>query len=146
MLLTIKTKNMMKILATLFTTAFFIVASLNLEKSKITATVTNVTSDKGKVSFALYTKDSFMKVPLQAKSSTIKNGKSSVIFENIEPGEYAIICFHDKNDNDKMDFQENGMPLEDYGASNNIMSFGPPKYDDAKFTVADEDLSIEIKF
>lgn len=146
MLLTIKTKNMMKILATLFTTAFFIVASLNLEKSKITATVTNVTSDKGKVSFALYTKDSFMKVPLQAKSSTIINGKSSVIFENIEPGEYAIICFHDKNDNDKMDFQENGMPLEDYGASNNIMSFGPPKYDDAKFTVADEDLSIEIKF
>ena len=69
-----------------------------------------------------------------------------MVFEGVEPGEYAIICFHDKNDNDKMDFQENGMPMEDYGASNNVMSFGPPKYDDAKFTVSDKEVTLEIKF
>tara|TARA_B110000027_G_scaffold125581_1_gene143115 strand:- start:800 stop:937 length:138 start_codon:yes stop_codon:yes gene_type:complete len=45
-----------------------------------------------------------------------------------------------------MDFQPNGMPLEDYGASNNIMNFGPPKYEDAKFTVTDKKVSLKIKF
>ena len=87
-----------------------------------------------------------MKTPLQAKNAKIVEGKSIVVFENIEPGDYAVVCFHDKNDNDKMDFQENGMPMEDYGASNNIMSFGPPTYSNAKFTVADENVKLEIKF
>ena len=45
-----------------------------------------------------------------------------------------------------MDFAANGMPLEDYGASNNNMSFGPPNFDLAKFTVSDKDVSLEIKF
>ena len=45
-----------------------------------------------------------------------------------------------------MDFQPSGMPMEDYGASNNIMTFGPPSYNNAKFTLTDADLSLEIKF
>ena len=51
-----------------------------------------------------------------------------------------------KNDNDKMDFQPNGMPLEDFGASNNVMRMGPPMYEDSKFQVTDKDVSLEIKF
>jgi uncharacterized protein (DUF2141 family) len=112
----------------------------------ITATVVNVTSDSGKVGFALYDKTNFRMKPIQGKKSEIVAGKSVVIFENVEAGEYAIICYHDKNENDKMDFQSNGMPLEDYGASNNNISFGPPEYDAAKFTVADKKVSLEIKF
>ena len=137
----------MKILATVLTAAMIFTGSLiSNEKKTITATVVNATSDSGKVSFALYNKDSFMKKPLQAKNAKIVDGKSVVVFENIEPGDYAVVCFHDKNDNDKMDFQENGMPMEDYGASNNIMSFGPPTYDNAKFTVDAESVKLEIKF
>lgn len=137
----------MKILAAVVTVAMILTGSLvSSKKQKITATVVNVTSDSGKVAFALYDKNSFMQVPLKSKNAKIVEGKSTVVFEDVEPGEYAIICFHDKNDNDKMDFQENGMPMEDYGASNNVMSFGPPKYEDAKFVVADKDVSLEIKF
>ena len=137
----------MKILATVLTAAMILTAGLvSTNKKTITATVVNVTSDSGKVSFALYNKDTFMKVPLQAKNAKIVDGKSTVVFEDVDAGDYAVICFHDKNDNDKMDFQENGMPLEDYGASNNVMSFGPPTYSNAKFTVSDKDVSLEIKF
>lgn len=137
----------MKILATVLTAAMMFSASItSTKKQSITATVVNVSSDSGKVSFALYDKENFMKQPLQSKNGKIVDGKSTVTFENVTPGEYAIICFHDKNDNDAMDFQENGMPLEDYGATNNIMSFGPPRYDNAKFVVADKDVSFEIKF
>jgi uncharacterized protein (DUF2141 family) len=137
----------MKVLATVLAVAMIVTGSLvSSNKKTITATVVNVTSDSGKVSFALYNKDTFMKTPLQAKNGKIENGKSTVVFEDIEPGDYAVICFHDKNDNDKMDFQESGMPMEDYGASNNVMTFGPPTYSNAKFTVADKDVTLEIKF
>ena len=136
----------MKIIATLLAATFLFAASLTEQKRTITASVTNVTSDNGKVSFALYDKESFMKKPLQAKSSKIVKGVSTVTFENVAPGEYSVICFHDKNDNDKMDFQPNGMPMEDYGTSNNVMTFGPPQYENSKFTVTDKNVTLEIKF
>ncbi len=134
------------ILAIIATTMLLITNSITAQNNTITATVVNVTSDSGKVGFALYNKTNFRMKPLQGAASKIVNGKSVVVFENIEAGEYAVICYHDKNSNDKMDFQPNGMPLEDYGASNNVMNFGPPKFEDAKFTIIDKNVSLEIKF
>ncbi|RBW63202.1 hypothetical protein DS884_00590 [Tenacibaculum sp. E3R01] len=124
----------------------FTIETVSAQKQTITATVVNVTSNKGKVSYALYNKDNFMKEPVKAKSSKIVNGKSTVVFNDVPAGEYAIVCYHDKNDNNKMDFQPNGMPIENYGASNNVMNFGPPQYEDAKFTIIDNNVSLEIRF
>lgn len=134
------------ILAILTATTLFITNSINAQNSTITATVINVTSDAGKVGFALYDKTNFRLKPLQGAASKIVDGKSIVVFKNVEAGEYAVICYHDKNNNDKMDFKDNGMPLEDYGASNNVMNYGPPKFEDAKFTIIDKNVSLEIKF
>lgn len=137
----------MKFLVALFTiTMLFITSSITAQSKTITATVINATSDNGKISFALYDKENFRLQPLQASVSKIEDGKSVVVFENVTEGEYAVICYHDKNDNDKMDFAASGMPLEDYGASNNVMNFGPPNYEDAKFTVTDKNVSLEIRF
>lgn len=137
----------MKILTTLVLfISLFVVQKITGQTQTITATVVNATSDTGKVSFALYDKKTFLTKPIQAKSSTIKGGKSLVVFENVPSGEYAIVCFHDKNDNNKMDFEPNGMPKEDYGASNNAMNFGPPQYEQAKFSVTNKNVSLEIKF
>jgi len=137
----------MKILATILTASLMFIGSITFNKKQtITATVINVSSDSGKVSFALYNKETFMQKPLQSKNAKIVEGKSTVTFKNVELGEYAVICFHDKNDNDKMDFEANGMPMEDYGMSNNVMSFGPPTYADSKFEVSAEGVNLEIKF
>ncbi len=118
----------------------------NTEKRNITVTVVNVSSNKGKVSYALYDKNSFMKKPIQTQSDSPKGNKSTVTFKNITPGNYAVVCFHDANSNDQMDFQSNGMPIEDYGASNNSMSFGPPNFEDSKFEVSDKNVTLEIRF
>jgi uncharacterized protein (DUF2141 family) len=134
------------IVAILATTMLFITNSITAQNNKITATVINATSDTGKVGFALYNKTNFRMKPIQGAASKIVNGKSVVVFKNVVAGEYAIICYHDKNNNDKMDFEANGMPLEDYGASNNVMNFGPPQFEDAKFTIIDKNVSLEIKF
>jgi len=113
----------------------------------LTLTIDNVINDKGNVKMALHTVDTFMKGKgLENGQSEIKDGKVTITFENVKPGDYAVIAFHDENENNKMDFRDNGMPLESYGMSNNVMSFGPPQYDDAKFTIADKDLELSIRF
>jgi len=130
----------------LFLIVVFISSSIVGQQKTITVTIENISSDDGSVGFALYNKELFMKKPIQAKSTLIKNGKTIVKFKNITNGEYSIICYHDKNNNKQMDFNSNGMPLEDYGSSNNKMSYGPPNFEDSKFLVKDKNVSLIIKF
>ena len=137
---------MMKILAIILTSALTITGSFLTSKQKITVTVINASNNNGKVSFALFDEATHMKTLLHAKSENIVDGRSSVTFENLDKGEYSVICFHDKNKNDKMDFNENGILTEDYGSSCNILTFGPPSYLGSKFTLAEEDLTLEVKF
>lgn len=113
----------------------------------ITVTIDNVKNDTGKVIMSLHTSETFMKGKgIQDADTEIKDGKVTITFENVLPGEYAIMALHDENENERMDFQENGMPIESYGMSNNVMSFGPPIYDDAKFKVDGKNLELNIRF
>ncbi len=135
----------MKILATLLIS---IVTILNVvaQNKTITVTVVNANNNEGNIKFALHNKETFLvKKPIQAKEAIIKEGRSTITFTNVPEGEYAVTCFHDKNSNGRMDFEANGMPMEDYGASNNVMNFGPPQYHNAKFTIIDKDVSLEIR-
>jgi len=38
------------------------------------------------------------------------------------------------------------MPKEPYGASNNVMNYGPPQFADAKFIVSDKNIDLNIMF
>lgn len=121
--------------------------SQEAEGVNITVTIDNVTSDKGKVLMSLHTSETFMKGKgIMDAETEIKDGKVTITFENVLPGEYAILAMHDANDNKRMDFQENGMPTESFGISNNVMAMGPPQYDDAKFKVENKNLEIKIRF
>ncbi len=137
-------KNLILTIALVLTSIF----SFSQDKGiSITVTVDNVKNDTGKVSFALHTKDTFMKGNgIMNTETEIKDGKVTITFENVQPGDYAIMALHDENENERMDFRENGMPLESYGTSNNIMAFGPPQYDDAKFNVEKENIEMNIRF
>ncbi len=135
----------MKILATLLISAVTILNVVAQNKT-ITVTVVNATNSEGSIKFALHSEETFLvKKPIQVKEAIVKEGKSTIVFTNVPEGEYAVTCFHDKNSNGRMDFEANGMPMEDYGASNNVMNFGPPKYNDAKFKIIDKDVSLDIR-
>ena len=82
----------------------------NLEGRSITVTVMNALNDTGTVNFALFNEVGFRKQPVLAKSAVVEKGGSTIIFSNVMKGEYAIICYHDENENSRMDFHENGMP------------------------------------
>jgi len=112
----------------------------------IKVSVTDFTNDKGIAIFSLFQKDGFLEKPVQRIEKEVIDGKSIITFKNVPQGTYAILCHHDVNENEVLDFLENGMPTEDIGVTNSIIRFGPPSFEKSKFEVTNKNLEIEIKF
>ena len=113
----------------------------------IQVTIDNVLNDTGKVIVSLHTTETFMRgAGIANQEQSIQNGKVQFIFENVQPGVYAIMALHDENENNRMDFDSSGMPKESYGMSGNDMVMGPPSFENAKFEVGSENLEFNIRF
>jgi uncharacterized protein (DUF2141 family) len=136
------------LILSLFLLSFFGFSQSKSQNHKITVTTSNATSDKGKVYFSLYDSEANFtnRKPLAKATGILNGGVCKVEFTDINPGDYVVLCYHDANDNGKMDYQPNGMPIEEYGMSNNVMSFGPPQFSDGAFKVSTSDVTLNIKF
>ncbi|HEX7967688.1 MAG TPA: DUF2141 domain-containing protein [Stellaceae bacterium] len=74
-------------------------------------------------------------------------GAESIIFTRLSPGRYAVIVFHDENDNGRLDENPWGVPIEGYGFSNDAQGLlAAPSFDSAGVTLdgADEAISISL--
>ncbi len=72
-----------------------------------------------------------------------KTGSQSITFRQLPPGRYAIIAFHDENDNGLLDANALGVPMEGYGFSNNAQGFlSAPSFNAAAVTLKDPDESM----
>lgn len=112
----------------------------------ITVVIENVLSDEGIVIGAVHTEQTFMKGPGVANQQVdARKGEVTLTFENVQKGSYALMLLHDANNNQRMDFEANGMPKENYATSGET-TFGPPSFAGSKFNVADEDLEFRIRF
>lgn len=104
----------------------------------LTVIVNNLKNSMGHVSVALFNnEEAFPKgldKALQKVYIAIVDNKAVAVFENLDPGEYAISVYHDENNDKVMNTNFLGIPKEGVGASNNVRGhFGPPKYKNAKF-------------
>ena len=113
----------------------------------VIVTVTDIINLEGEISIGLFQgEENYPKGDVIA-GAFIQADKESIThtFENIPEGVYAIAIYHDENSNVKMDRNFLGIPKEGYAFSNNVFgTFGPPKFDKAKFEVK-EDMILEIK-
>lgn len=107
-----------------------------------------MSSDDGKVIIALCNSDANYKdhkSPFIGKSISINKNTAIIEFEDLPFGEYAIKAFHDEDSNDDLNTNILGIPVEDYGFSNNASGlFGPPSWEDAKFRFSDNNKIVEI--
>jgi uncharacterized protein (DUF2141 family) len=126
---------------------------LSAASGVITARVVNLRSNAGHVGCTLYA--SAKGFPTDPKSAAqerwcgIANGEARCTFAPVPDGVYAIACFHDENDNKRLDTNVLGIPTEGVGASNGARGhFGPPSFDDAKFKFdgAARDVRIAITY
>lgn len=137
-------KTLGLILGVLFTS---LLSAQNTEGITVTVTVENVMSDSGKIMTSLHSAATFMKgAGIVDLEEAAKKGAVTFTFENVKPGSYAIMVLHDANNNQRMDFETNGMPKESYGMSGNDMTMGPPSFDGAKFEITNADKEISIRF
>lgn len=136
----------MKTLALVISMTLTTLFSYAQETYTLTVSVDNVLNNKGHVLVGLHTEGTFMKAKATENAKAeIKDGKISITFENVAPGNYAVMVLHDENDNERMDMEPNGMPKESYGMSNNPMLYGPPTFADAKFELT-KDTELKIRF
>jgi uncharacterized protein (DUF2141 family) len=129
------TFNSSKIIIAL--TAAFI--ALPTFAAELAVTVKGVRSDKGAIMAQLLKADPAKGTATQAAATmqAAKTGTVELLFGNLQPGDYAVMIFHDENGNGKMDSNLIGIPTEGYGFSNEAKgSFGPPKFSAMKVTIS----------
>ncbi len=79
------------------------------------------------------------------QKTKIANGIARIEFGGLEAGAYGVAVYHDANSNDEFDQGLFGIPLEDYGFSNNApVFFGPPSFEQARIDVIEPKTSITI--
>ena len=119
------------------------------KKGQLIIKFNGMSSNNGNVKIALCNSDANYKdhkSPFIGKSISINKNTATIEFEDLPFGEYAIKAFHDADANNDLNTNILGIPVEDYGFSNNARSlFGPPSWQDAKFILNDDGKVVEIE-
>ena len=140
---------------------FLIVFALPVNASELRITVEGIRSPHGTILIGLYDslesftraiefsdKEGFLNDPNRVAAVALRANaamKSEVVLTNLDPGQYAIILFHDENGNGKLDTNALGIPTEPYGFSNNVQGFlGPPAFKKAIMQVEADDKAVHI--
>ena len=66
-----------------------------------------------------------------------------------EMGQYAVVVYHDENDNHKFDRNWIGLPIEGFGISNDPTLFlAPPSFEESAFEVNGDltHVNVEVKY
>ena len=111
---------------------------------KLIVKVTGIRNAEGDIRIAIRTDENTI-AAAHIASIDPKTLSAEATFENLPEGEYGIAVFHDENKNEKLDFNEVGMPLEGYGHSNNpAKRTGPPDFNETKFAFAAPGTTVSI--
>ena len=134
-----------KIHRALLATVLLIGLPLSASADTLTVTVNNI-KKAGEIHVAVYDNAKAFEADRGEKGGAapgitegtiqkVEPGSVTYIYE-LPPGTYAIGIFHDVNLNNKMDNNFLGIPVEQFGFSNNARAlFGPPDFDDAAFVL-----------
>ena len=106
--------------------------------SQLAVEVTGISDLRGTLMVAVYDSPEAFDgegKPVAAKRAEVSAGTVVVTFEALAPGEHAVKLYHDANGNGELDRNMLGLPTEGYGFSNNGGRYGPPPFEEARFTV-----------
>jgi uncharacterized protein (DUF2141 family) len=133
----------------------------SLTAGELRITVEGIRSQNGAILIGLYDsvesfnraielsdKEGFLNDPARVVGAALRANvamRGEVVFTNLEPGQYAIICFHDENGNGRLDKSFWGVPSEPYGFSNDAHGFlGPPEFAAAALRLDGSDKAVTI--
>ena len=80
----------------------------------------------------------------KVQATTATEGTAVVEFPDLAPGSYAIMAYHDENEDNRLNPVLGMWPSEGYGLSLNPLIVGPPDFQEAAFELSDRGLSVTI--
>lgn len=115
--------------------------------STFTLVVEGVEDPFGEIRIAVFDSENrYLDEPSYAEIVPVSDTMIEWQIDDLAYGQYAIAVYHDKNKNGKLDINILGIPIENYGFSNNARSkFGPASWGEAKFLVKDRSAVHRIK-
>lgn len=128
--------------ATLFT------ANAYADPGTLSLTLSQVGSAPGQLRASLYSDPaSFRKEDkaVQIVTAPATGGQVQLQFKDVPAGRYAVMVYHDADEDGKLNLRLGMFPTEGYGLSNNPQVFGPPKFADSAFDVGADGAAIDIK-
>lgn len=78
-----------------------------------------------------------LKAPADASAAMVH-------FLDVPPGQYAVMAYHDANDDQKLDLRFGMFPKEGWGLSNNPKVMGPPSFSASSFTMTEQTMATMI--
>jgi uncharacterized protein (DUF2141 family) len=116
----------------------------------LTVNVVGLRSNNGQVGCTVYNSakgfPTDASAALQRRWCPIANAASTCAFDPIPTGTYAVACFHDENENGRLDTGLLGIPSEGTVASNHAKGFmGPPSFDKAKFSFSGTASGLQLR-
>lgn len=100
---------------------------------KLVVKIVGIRNAEGNIRVALRTDETTIAAAQVARIDP-QTLMAEATFENLPEGDYGVAVIHDENKNEKLDFNDYGMPLEGYGHSNNPSKRqGPPDFSETKF-------------
>ena len=119
----------------------------------LSVTVTGLENSNGRVRAGLFTSDEGFPLGVDDVDTTahaeITGGSATVEFDGIPHGSYAVVVYHDANDNGQLDRNFVGMPSEGAAVYKPVEArVPPPDFDDCAFTfdVRNRTVSLTINY
>jgi uncharacterized protein (DUF2141 family) len=114
----------------------------------IEAHVVRLRNNRGQVICTLFTpSDTFPDRSHKGMTiaAPIRNGQSICRFKDLAYGNYAIVAFHDENHDGEFNQNWLGMPKEGFGFSENPGTLKKPTFDDARFSLNQPVVRLNIR-
>ncbi|KMQ66465.1 hypothetical protein ACM46_02725 [Chryseobacterium angstadtii] len=119
------------------------------QKKHVSISFTTSEAKKGTLYIAVYdNSEKFLQTAVARFKTNYNGSKKRFVIKDLEEGKsISVSAYLDENADGKLDKNFLGIPLEPYGFSQNARgSFGPPKFEEASFTVkANNSLTINLK-
>jgi uncharacterized protein (DUF2141 family) len=147
-------KTIMKTLTSISAAALMAVAvlqplSTHAADVVVRVTVTGAKPAAGEVACSLFSAARGFPMDVSGAQSFWQPAASEVTcrFTGVADGTYALAVAQDLNGNRRIDTNAFGAPTEPWGVSNNIRhTFSAPKFDEAKFRVADgQNVELQVR-
>jgi len=127
----------------------FLIIPSSAFAGSVDVSINGVRNSAGVIRCGLFASANGFRVPgreMREAVGRIEKGKAKCNFGSVPNGTYAVAVFHAERNERKLETGLFGQPKQGVGFSRNpSISFGPPSFSDASFTVGPQPVNLEIR-